>query len=88
MNPLMIVGAVALFGLLATMGGKAGADEGIIVINGNGGAGNGNGLGQGNGIGNGNGNGNGNGPADWWMNPWIWAAVAGGAWLLMQPQKK
>ena len=38
--------------------------------------------------GNGNGTGNGNCPADWWMHPWIWAAVAGGAWLLMQPQKK
>ena len=63
MNPLMIAGAVALIGFLATLGGKAGADEGVVIINGNGGAGigNGNGLGQGNGIGNGNGNGNGNG---------------------------
>ncbi len=42
MNPLVIVGAVALIGFLATLGG-AGADEGVTIINGNGGAGNGNG---------------------------------------------
>lgn len=47
MNPLVIAGAVALIGFLAAMAGKAGADEGVVIVNGNGGAG----------IGNGNGNG-------------------------------
>jgi len=42
MNPLVVIGAVALIGFLATLGGAA-ADEGIVIINGNGGAGNGNG---------------------------------------------
>ena len=46
MNPLVIAGVVALIGFLATLGGKAGADGGV-VINGNGGAGNGNGNGNG-----------------------------------------
>ena len=49
MNPLIIAGAVALIGFLAAMAGKAGADEGAVIINGNGGAGNGNGNGNGNG---------------------------------------
>jgi hypothetical protein len=47
MNPLIIAGAVALIGFLAAMAGKAGADEGAVIINGNGGAGNGNGNGNG-----------------------------------------
>ena len=67
MNPLVVIGAVALIGFLATLGGAAADENGVTIINGNGGAGigngNGNGLGQGNGIGNGNGNGNGNGQA-------------------------
>lgn len=49
MNPLVIVGAVALIGFLATLGGAAADENGVTIVNGNGGAGNGNGNGNGNG---------------------------------------
>ena len=41
MNPLIVIGAVALIGFLATLGGAAADENGATIINGNGGAGNG-----------------------------------------------
>ena len=38
MNPLVVIGAVALIGFLATLGGAAADENGVTIINGNGGA--------------------------------------------------